>query len=128
MKRSAWSSGSFNPENPLAISRPAMKSSKRSDSWGLVVAARQRRVSAGYAMMKVGWISFGSATASKQFQLQRGADGVGLLGTFARRMNMFESVALSVKSMPPIRRVFLHCIDHGQAVERVCQNRSRARR
>ena len=43
-KRAAWSSGSFSSEKPLAISRPAMKSSKRSVTAGFAsLRARERR-------------------------------------------------------------------------------------
>jgi hypothetical protein len=40
MKRAAWSSGSLSSEKPLAISRPTMKSSKRSVIAGLSLLAR----------------------------------------------------------------------------------------
>jgi hypothetical protein len=39
-KRAAWSSGSFSSEKPLAISRPAMNSSKRSAISGLLSLRR----------------------------------------------------------------------------------------
>ena len=54
-KRSAWSSGSFSSEKPLAISRPAMNSSKRSVTAGFASLRRASgETSVGCATMKVG--------------------------------------------------------------------------
>ena len=66
MKRSRWSSASFNSLKALELSMPPMKPSKRSTkrgSWGVFLA--NGLISSGYSVMNTGWIRFGSTVSLK---------------------------------------------------------------
>jgi hypothetical protein len=78
MKRAAWSSGSFSSEKPLAISRPTMKSSKRSVIAGLPVAGARQRRDFGRVVDDVGRVpQLGFGGFLEQHQLQRAEAGIG---------------------------------------------------
>ena len=67
MKRSRWSSASFNSLKALELSMPPMKPSKRSTKRGSCgVFLAKGLISSGYSVMNTGWMRSGSTRLAEE--------------------------------------------------------------